>query len=238
VHIALCDDSREDAQHLRALMDKYAAEHRKNLQVTAFSSAAALLEAMTAGGFQCYFLDIMMPGMNGIDLAEEIRRADEDAEIVFLSSFNDFAHQSYRVHAYDYLLKPAQEQEIFDLLERLTVRKGEMEDCITLQNGRSVFRIPCDQLAWVEVNQKQLYFSLSGGHIRHIPGKMADMEKLLLGRRDFIKIHRSYIVGLRHVAVLSPEGCEMTLGQTLPVSRLMYKQVRKAYMDYLFGREV
>lgn len=100
-----------------------------------------------------------------------------------------------------------------------------------------MFCIPCERLACVEVNQKQLYFYLADGQLRRIPGRMAEAERQLLGRKKFVKIHRSCIVNLRQVAVLSPEGCEIFPGQKLPVSRLMYNQVRRAYMDYLFGRE-
>lgn len=119
MHIALCDDCREDARQLAEMMERYAVLRRTPLQVTLFSQAEDLLEAARQENFQCCFLDIMMPGMNGMDLAGEIRRGDQDVKIVFLSSFNDFAHQSYRVKAWDYLLKPAQEAEIFDLLDRL-----------------------------------------------------------------------------------------------------------------------
>lgn len=238
MHIALCDDCREDAQHLTALIKNYASERGNSIRVSCFSRADELLASMAEESFRYFFLDIMMPGVDGIRLAEKIRGQDSEAAIIFLSSSNEFAHQSYRVQAYDYLLKPAHEEEIFELLDRLVAREIAMEDCICLQNGRSVFRIPFDRLAWVEVNQKQLYSNLDGGQARHCPGRMSGVEQQLLGRRGFVKIHRSYIINLRHVAVLSPDGCEMFSGQVLPVSRLMYNQVHKEYMDYLFGREV
>ena len=237
MHIALCDDCREDARQLAEMMERYAVLRRTPLQVTLFSQAEDLLEAARQENFQCCFLDILMPGMNGMDLAGEIRRGDQDVRIVFLSSFNDFAHQSYRVKAWDYLLKPAQEAEIFDLLDRLRAQEADVEECICLQNGRSVFRLPCERLACVEVNQKQLYFYLTDGQLRRIPGRMADVEKQLLTRKEFVKIHRSYVVNLQQVSVMSPEGCEMFSGLRLPVSRLMYNQVRRAYMDHLFRKE-
>lgn len=87
-----------------------------------------------------------MPGMNGIDLAGEIRRQDADVGIVFLSTFNEFAHQSYRVQTCDYLLKPAQEAEIFDLLDRLRVLETDVEDCIACRTAGACSASPAS--AW------------------------------------------------------------------------------------------
>lgn len=67
------------------------------------------------------------------------------------------------------------------------------------------------------------------------PGTLAELEKQLLDRQEFVKIHRSYIVNLNQVAALSPEGCVMLSGKNLPISRLLYQQVRKRYITHLFG---
>lgn len=71
--------------------------------------------------------------------------------------------------------------------------------------------------------------------MRTIPGTIAGFEAGLLTRPEFVKIHRSYIVNLNQIAELSPEGCILFSGKNLPVSRLLYPQVRRAYMAHLFG---
>ena len=112
-----------------------------------------------------------------------------------------------------------------------------MEEYICIQNGRSIHRIPYAQLSHVEINQKHLYFHLANGQLRQISGTMAEYEQELLSRSDFVKIHRSYVVNLRQISVLSPEGCIMFSGKNLPVSRLLYNQVHRQYIAQLFGDE-
>ena len=85
-------------------------------------SAAALLDAARHERFTLYLLDIMMPGLNGMDAAREIRGFDKAADIIFLTSSPGFAYDSYSVKALEYLLKPIDEEKleraISDVMQR------------------------------------------------------------------------------------------------------------------------
>lgn len=233
--IAVCDDDARVRGQLADILDAYAAKNGLPLRYQLFENAEDMLRAAGTERFTHYFLDVMMPCMDGITAAQEIRSFDPDAKLVFLTSFSEYAYQSYRVRAYDYLLKPVQMQTMTELLDRLRAEEAEAEACIFVQNGRSIFRIPYNRLACLEVYQKKLFFHLTDGQVRTIPGTIAGFEAELLARPDFVKIHRSYIVNLNQISELSPEGCILFSGKNLPVSRLLYPQVRKAYMAHLFG---
>ena len=235
LYIAICDDDAGALAGMEAAVARYASDRAPSLRSKAFSNAADMLEAAHMERFSHYFLDIIMPGMDGIAAAQAIRSFDADAELIFLTASNEFAWQSYRVHASDYLLKPVTDAQLFALLDRLCEKKAYEEEYICIRNGRSVYRIPFAQLSHVEVNQKHLYFHLSDGQLRQIPGAMAEYERELLSRSDFAKIHRSYIVNLRQISILSPDGCIMFSGENLPISRLLYKQVHRQYIAQLFG---
>ena len=233
--IAVCDDDAQARRQISDILDAYAGTCRQLLRYQLFDNAEDMLISARTERFTHYFLDVMMPGMDGMAAAKEIRAFDSEAKLVFLTSFPEYAYQSYRVRAYDYLLKPVQAQTMMELLDRLCAEEEAAEECIDVQNGRSIFRIPYARLACLEVNQKKLYFYLTDGQVRTIPGTIARFEAELLARTDFVKIHRSYIVNLNQIAELSPEGCILFSGRNLPVSRLLYPQVRRAYMAHLFG---
>lgn len=233
--IAVCDDDARVRGQMAEILDAYTAKNGLPLRYQLFENAEDMLRAARTERFTHYFLDVMMPCMDGITAAQEIRSFDPDAKLVFLTSFSEYAYQSYRVRAYDYLLKPVQMQTMTELLDRLRAEEAEAEACIDVQNGRSIFRIPYNRLACLEVYQKKLFFHLTDGQVRTMPGTIAGFEAELLARPDFVKIHRSYIVNLNQISELSPEGCILFSGKNLPVSRLLYPQVRKAYMAHLFG---
>lgn len=235
MHIAICDDNPQELKRIARTVEKYASTSSWPVRYQLFSDAETMLKAAETEDFTHYFLDIMMPCMDGISAAQEIRSFDKDAVIVFLTSFKEYAYQSYRVKAYDYLLKPVVEDQLAELLTQLQSQEERAEECICVQNGRSVFRIPLVRISHLEVYQKKLYFHLTDGQVRQTTGTMAQSGAELLIHPNFLKIHRSYIVNLHQISTLSPDGCVMLSGVNLPISRLLYNQVRQEYIAHLFG---
>lgn len=235
MHIAICDDHLPELNKIAEIVESYASQSGATVRVSTFTDAETMLAAAKKEFFSHYLMDVMMPGMDGITAAQEIRGFDRDAKLIFLTSSREYAYQSYRVKAYDYLLKPVNSEELTALLSQLQAQEESLQDCLCVQNGRSIFRIPYAQLSFMEVNQKHLYFYLTDGSMRQLPGTMAEFEDRLLTHPGFVKIHRSYIVNLQHVSALSPKGCIMFGDHNLPVSRALYNHIQKKYMRYLFS---
>lgn len=235
MYIAICDDHPLELKKITGIVADYAAGSRLPVRYRAFSHAEAMLAAAREEPFTHYFLDIMMPGLDGMAAAEEIRTFDTEARLIFLTGSRDYAYQSYRVRAYDYLLKPVQREKVFSLLRQLEALEESTQDCLSIHSGRGLFRIPFARLSYLEINQKQLYFCMADGEVLRVTGSLADFEAQLLAHPGFVKIHRSYIVNLMHVSVLSGKGCRMFGGADLPVSRLLYHDVQTVYMGYLFA---
>ena len=161
MHIAICDDNPRDLKQIACILDRHTDTGKYPLHYERFSDAEQLLEAAKARHFTHYFLDIVMPGIDGISLAQEIRSFDDSAKIIFLTSSTEYAYQSYRVKAYDYLLKPVNEDELLVLLKQLQAQDENDAHSICLQNGRSLLRLPLSQLSHMEVSQKRLYFHMT-----------------------------------------------------------------------------
>ena len=237
MYIAICDDCAQERSQTAELLAGYAAEHGLHLQIKQFADAAEMLLTSAAECFTHYFLDIAMPGINGIDAARKILAINPEAKLVFITSFKEYAYQSYRLHAQDYLLKPIDTTQFTETMNRLMRLDKKNCDGISVEDGRSIFHIPFTSLSYLEVYRKKLHFHTADGQVRQIYGALTDFEKLLLSRTDFTKIHRSFIVNLSHVREIAPKGCVMSDGQNLPISRLLYNDVRGKYMAYLFGEE-
>ena len=235
MYLAVCDDQADELDILTSLLDRWQYEHRTALRYRAFRSAAALLDAAAKEPFTLYLLDVMMPGLDGLAAAREIRGFDDAADIVFLTTSPDFAYESYGVRAMDYLLKPIRAEILFPILDRISLREQKPQEGLTLKVGSALVRIPFFQLTYVEVIGKHLYFHLADGSVREVFGSLSDYEPLLLSRPEFLRVHRSYIVNLFQISELSPTGIRTFSGKALPVSRLLYAQVQKDYVNLLFS---
>ena len=235
MYIAICDDQVDERNQLIDVLYKWSEEHHTSLRYKAYDSADELLKAAEKERFTLYLLDVMMPGMSGMEAAREIRSFDTAADIVFLTSSPNFAYESYSVKATEYILKPFSEQTIFQLIDGLRQQDEKLNEGITLKIGAKIIRVPFSQLSFVEVKGKHLYFNMSGGQVREVSGALKDYEIILLSRPEFMRIHRSYIVNMFQVAELSQAGVKTFSGKDLPISRLLYPQIQKDYVELLFS---
>lgn len=236
MYIAVCDDQIEELEILASLLDQWQKERQTALRVKVFRNAAELLDAARRERFTMYLLDVMMPGTDGLEAAQEIRGFDAAADIVFLTSSPGFAYESYSVRALDYLLKPIRAEMLFPLLDRLSLREQRPQEGLTLKCGSTLIRVLFSQLSYVEVNGKHLHFNLTDGSVHEVFGTLREYEALLLGRPEFMRIHRSYIVNMFQAAELSQAGVRTFSGKNLPVSRLLYPQLQKDYTKLLFNQ--
>ena len=237
MYLAVCDDQEEELHTVIAMLRRWREERQMPLRFRTFRSASELLDCTERESFTLYLLDVMMPGVDGLEAAREIRSFDAEANIVFLTSSPGFAFESYSVHALDYLLKPLDAEALFAILDRLFLREQQPWEGLTLKCGATLVRVPFAQLEFVEIINKRLYFYLTDGSEREVNGALSEYEPVLLARPEFMRTHRSCIVNMQQVSELSPAGVRTFSGKNLPVSRLLYPQLQKDYMQLLFAAE-
>ena len=235
MYIALCDDQSEQLENLVHLFQLWQEDRHFSLRYKTFQSAAELLDAAQHEPFTTYFLDIMMPGMDGLSVAKEIRQFDHTVDIIFFTSSTGFAYESYSVQAFEYLLKPVRPETLFPVLERLILNEQRPKEGMTLKVGSALIRILYSQLDYVEVNGKHIYFNLVDGSVREVFGTLKEYEDQLLSRPEFMRVHRSYIVNMLQAAEFSSKGVRTFSGKEIPVSRLLYSQLRQDYVKLLFA---
>lgn len=196
---------------------------------------------------QVVFLDVHMPGMNGIEAARSIERR---AQIVFVTAFEQYAVQAFEQGAIDYLVKPFDEQRLADTVNRLRERlqqaapapsaldavieklSGELRSRVPARSslqwikasvGTSVRLIPVEQVAYLRADEKYTLVVWEGGEalIRKTIRELADE----LDPERFAQVHRSVIVNLHQVVQVNRgpnETAEIQLKgrkELLPVSR-------------------
>ncbi len=235
VHIAVCDDNIAELSRITLLLEDYRRKRGNSITYETFHSAAELLDAMPARRFDLLLLDILMPGFTGMDAAREIRRSDSDIPIIFLTSSREFAVESYRVNAENYILKPAREDEVFPAIDKQLARLAQEQPYLILKTPGSFTKLLLSKIVYVEVFYRTVRFNLVSAEVREAHGYLADYEKTLLAEPTFYKPHRSYVVNLRQVTALDKTGFSTTVGKTVPIARNAFPKAKTAYMEYLLS---
>ena len=234
MRIAVCDDHISELSRLSKLLNEYREKTKACFYYITYSDGVALLENVRKGYFDFLLLDVMMPLVNGMEIAHEVREFDGNIKIAFLTSSPEFAVESYAVEAFAYLLKPATAENLFPLLNKLFRSVQKPEDALTVKFQSGIASIPFSKLAHVEVMNRMLSFHLTDGSVKELVSPLSDYEEALLHRPEFIRVHRAFIVNLWQIQELRPTDILTYTGSILPVSRRLFAQVRKAYMDQLF----
>ena len=234
LRIAICDDMPEFLEQTRLLAENW--PHKPDgMSVSAFGDGDALVEAHSAQPFDIIFLDVVMPLVDGIDTAAEIRRHDDSVKIVFLTFSKEFAYESYAVKANDYLLKPVDSARFYDCLDACYRDVLEHEKCIIVKSTSGVHRVKLQSIEHIEAQGKQVLFSLTDGRAIEAMEPLYIYESKLFLNDGFFKCHRSYLVNLYKIDTYTQNEITMRSGCRIPISRSFHKQFKDAYFALLFG---
>lgn len=241
LNIAFCDN---DVSHLKQFGEYFNAFRgscpETELSAEYFSDPYRLVESLEKGNtFQIYLLDILMPSMNGICLADEIRSHSEDALIIFISSSPDFALDSFHVYPFQYLVKPVSRDDFFEVIGRGIKRCGSRPaKSITFKTPEGITTLPFHSIEYIEYRNHVLYFyktdrtMIASIHIR-IPFDQAVAS--LLEDERFLHPHKSYLVNLDSVRKYTLKEFVLSTGAQIPISQKCSRDVKQAYFRYLAG---
>lgn len=230
MRIAVCDDCMEDAR----LLCQYLEGHEAGI----YPDAGKLLKDIEENDrqFDLYLLDIFMEeSMNGMELAKNLRRVQEDAVICFVSTSDDFYREAYDLYAVQYLIKPVEKESVTRLLrktmESLAGRKGREKTIVWSWWGKSG-AVPYGKIRYISSRGHTLSICRTDGKVQESTGKLNDLEQKVCGDA-LLRCHQSFIVNMCHVEDM--QGMELVSGgERIPVSRRYYAEVKKRYQEMLF----
>lgn len=148
--IAIVDDMPEDSDKLVALMERYLREQTLVARVATYQSGEAFLADEKAREYSVVFLDIYMGGLTGMEVASRLRELGATCPVIFLTTSQTHAVESYRVRALDYLIKPITYEMLKGTMDMLLCRQGKEEPYLVVKEGRSLRRVPLAGIDYVD----------------------------------------------------------------------------------------
>lgn len=239
IKIAFCDDDMEVLHQMNELLDRYRVERNEDITYAAFQSPFELLTEIEKGiRPDILFLDVVMPGQNGMDVAKEIRQYDTNMKIIFLTSSPEFAVESYSVGAYFYQLKPIWEESFFRLMDAVLVEcEKKKKNSLILRSKDGITRIDLQQLEYCEVLGRKLLFHLENGAVMESAGSLDDLAGQLMQYSNFFRPHRSFLVNMEYIQNISSRSIKMVNDAEIPIPHGKCSEIKNTYMEYAFNGE-
>jgi DNA-binding LytR/AlgR family response regulator len=232
VKIAICEDRKEDAAKLKALLDRYLQTQGFASEVDFFESGEAFLSVFQPGGYQIIFMDIFMTqgGLTGMDTAEKIHAADEEAAIIFTTTSEDYGIAGYDV-AVHYIVKPIGETDFVRAMKKCRGQMARYGRTIEVMVNRQPLSLRLHDILYVEAQRKTCVFMTKQGEVRS--SMVFDTLLDTLSELPFLRCHRSYIVNLAHVRDMQEMDFIVGDAYKVPISRGFLPEVQRQFQQYL-----
>lgn len=236
LRIAICDDLQVFLKHIQKMLANWE-DRPDDLCVETFEDADSLLAAHSNKPFDIILLDVIMPLLNGIEAAREIRQHDKTVKIVFLTTSPEFAVESYTVKANNYLLKPVDPEKLYACLQELSEDLQVSQKNIVVKSAKALHHVEIKNIEYLEAQNKHVLFALSDGTTITAVEPLYSYEDQLPLADGFFKCSRSYIVNIHRIDTYTTKEIRMRSGCRISISRSCHKEFEAAYFEVLFGKD-
>lgn len=151
--VIICDDLPEERSRFRRFVQAYGRERGYTVRLEETSSGSELLSRWQSGRWDLVLLDIYMPGLSGVDTAYRLREVDRTCEIVFLTTSQAHGMVGYDLRILDYLVKPADQESMFDMLDWCVQRQWERLRMLTIRSEREEMEVRLQEIRCIEVQR-------------------------------------------------------------------------------------
>lgn len=230
--IAICDDEQLIVSRIENILLKYSKNASLKLEIMAFYSGEELYKYIESGyGFDLIYLDIEMELMNGLEVGKKIRNTlkDHKTEIVFISGKNGYDRQLFDVQPLHFIPKPINQKMVIKDLNLAMLRADRLKGIFTYKKTLETYKVSVKDI---------IYFESLGREIRIVTINNEDIfygtiQQIFdeVGKYQFVKIHRSYIVNYRHISIFKYDEVIMSNEIGLPISQSRRKEVREIQLS-------
>jgi DNA-binding LytR/AlgR family response regulator len=231
INIAIVDDEEVQVELLEKYVKNWA--NKKDIRVIteAFYNGESFQFSWSMDKtYDVLLLDIEMPGINGIELAKKIRKEDNLINIIFITAIADYIGEGYDVEAINYLIKPIDEEKLYECLDRAFKKTPKEEKIILVEEQGEIRRILQKDILYIESFGHNVEINAIGE--KYTVRKNIGIIEKELDENNFVRCHRSYIVGIRHINRIGKNDIKLDNGEIIPISRRQYANVNKAFIQY------
>lgn len=231
--IAICDDDKNELFRILSVLADYQTQRNIEFSYKPFDNSTELASNLLQEHYDIYLLDVVMPGLNGIELAKEIRSSDKAADIIFLTSSPEFAVESYTVKASNYLVKPVARDRLVEALDDIMRTRNEDRDsCLVLKSSVDVHKVHISEIIYIEaLNRKVIYYLRNNSQITCVE-KFASVCDQLLLHPEFLLAHRSLLVNMNYIRRIDAADLYLANGKCLPLAQRRTSEIKRLYLAF------
>lgn len=236
INVLVCDDEKGFLEIIKKEINSIA--HKLNDEIDAyfFSNGIKTLKFILDNkeSVDILFLDIDMPDVTGLKIAEKIRRTNNEIIIIFVSAHEQYVFESLEYNPYRYIRKNKINEEFEKaFMDAYNKILDELTESIIIKTDDGEYRAKLSDIMYFEMNLRHIYFYMKDGSEKKIAGRVTIKElERKLDSEDFIKIHSGCIVNVKYIQEYSGHDITLDNGTKLIVSRTRLAEIKRIISEY------
>ena len=237
LNIAVVDDLEFDCKRIEDCIEQYFSERQSmTIHTARYRCSEDFLKIYRRGIFQIVFLDICMGEISGLDLAERLRKGDQDINIVFMSSTRDYVFDSFSVKPDGYLCKPYEYAAVAEIMDRVLARFSLQERTITLKSGRNEIVIPITDIISITACDHVSEVKLITGETQTSRTLFKDLELAFENEPNFLLCNRGVIINMDYAVKAKDGKIIMQNGSEYPIRQRDSRAITAKFTKYTAER--
>lgn len=236
LRILLCDDDVIMLEKIKSEVEDFFRDSDIRTKIHVFLDANQVSsQILSSCDIALLDIDYENANYNGMDIARKLRAMRRDAIIIFITNFIEYAPEGYEVQAFRYILKKDLNTELKQYIQQAVEQLKLMKETLKIQINGEIIDLPLEDILYLEVQQHNvtayLKKDISGKSVKEYSfyASLSELEKKL-DNQGFLRIHKSYLVNMRHLKKFQCREALLTNGTILRVGEKSYADNKKKYL--------
>lgn len=233
IRIAIVDDEPIMVSFIHKKIESIFNNLKIEVEMHNFTNGKSALKDIIAKSFDLVFLDIDMPDISGMNIANRIRLLDCRSEIVFITNKEDLVYDAVKLSPFRFIRKSQFDEEIYEAIDKFIEKINDSKSTYMFNSTEGKITVQLVKIRYIEVSSHKLFIN-SINRSFTVNGNLKDVEELFY-RFGFIKIHQSYLVNYRYINLIKRKEVILDDESTIPLSRSNFEKVKIEYMKLSRG---
>lgn len=234
--IALCDDNDRSIHQYAKIINSLAEKHQIYIELSCFSSGEALFFQYCDApeDVDIIYLDILMGETDGMETARKLRDNNCKAQIIFLTSLEEYVFEAFDVNAIHYLLKEDTSTSKFEevFLRAVQLASIKEQELFRFEFNGEPGVVPVCDISYFEIWRRLVTIHYDNGKKVEFYGSMEQLENKL-SDKNFARTHRSFMVHLPYIAKFRPQSLLLKTGEIVPIGTTYAQSLKASFAEYL-----
>lgn len=232
--VAICDNEEVFITKLAYYIEKYSMDHNVKINIKTYTDGNQLVQDIRSIKYDMILLDICMPNIDGFEIADKVRKMDQEVSIVFVTSYYTIGNgmKGYMFNTLEMIKKPVTYDKLKALMHKIYSHHAECnKERIIIKNKDGIFTVNKEDIVYLKTHKKDVLIYTMSEKIMSYK-KIRDFEKSLKTPK-FFRCHNSYIVNSEFIHSIKENNIILITQDIIPMSKYRRKDFMRNLAEFI-----